>query len=134
LFRVIRIGSKQLRFYEAKHYSNPELWAAKGASPRVVSQIQRYKEQIEQEHAAVLEEYGKYIEIVSNLFGCDLPKPEDVCPKATLLVFGYDRDQQKGRMQELLLGDGSLAEIQYYFIGNISGVDIGNMWDAVKCG
>jgi len=29
--------TQQLRFYEAKHYSNPELWAGEGAKPRVVS-------------------------------------------------------------------------------------------------
>jgi hypothetical protein len=45
---------------------------------------------------------------------------------------GLDRYQQKGRLQKLLLEDGSLAGIQHYFIGNISAVKIDNMWKAVK--
>lgn len=124
--------TQQLRFYEAKHYSNSELWAAKGASPRVVSQIHRYEEQIHEEDKDILSQYCNYVRIVNSLFGCDLPKPERIDEKVTLLVFGFDRDQQRGRMQELLLGDESLTGIQYYFIGNIAAVNLDNMWKAVK--
>ncbi len=125
--------TQQLRFYEAKHYSNSELWAVKGTSPRVVSQIERYQEQIEEERKDILDQYCNYVEIMNDLFGCNLPEPEDIHKKVTLLVFGYDRDQQTGRMQELLLGDESLAGIQHYLIGNISAVKIDNMWKADKC-
>lgn len=123
----------ELRFYEAKYFYNSELWAVEGTLPRAVSQIQRYEKQIQKEGKGILSEYCRYIRIVNELFGCDLPEPESVDNKVTLLVFGYDRDQQKGRMQKLLL-DASVAGIQHYFIGNISAVNIDNMWKAVKCG
>jgi len=67
------------------------------------------------------------------LFVCDLPEPKSIDNKVTLLVFGYDKYQRE-RIQKLLLEDGSLAGIQYYFIGKISAVRIENMWKAVKCG
>jgi hypothetical protein len=104
--------TQKIRFYEAKHYSNSELWSQEGTSPRVISQIKRYEEQIEQEGTDILSQYHNYV---------------------TLLVFGYDRDQQKGRMQKLLLEDESLSGIQHYFIGNISAVKINNMWNTAKC-
>ena len=126
--------TQQLRFYEAKHYSNSELWAAEGTSPRVVSQIQRYEQQIQEEGKDILSEYCQYIRIVNDVFNCDLPKPGGLDKEVTLLVFGYDRDQQRGRMQRLLLDDGSLAGVQYYTIGNVSAVNIDNMWKAGKCG
>lgn len=126
--------TQQLRFYEAKHYSNSGLWATEGIPPKVVSQIERYEGQIERETTAILSQYCNYVRIVSNLFGCGLPEPKSKDNKVTLLVFGYDRDQQRGRMQKLLLDDGSLAGMQYYFIGNISAMNIDNMWKDVKCG
>jgi hypothetical protein len=125
--------TQQLRFYEAKHYSNSELWAMEGTPPRAVSQIWRYEKQIEEEGKDILSAYCNYIGIVNELFGCGLPEPKSIDNKVTLLVFGYDR-KQKERMQKLLLEDGSLARIKYYFIGNISAVKIDNMWKAVKCG
>jgi len=124
----------QLRFCEAKHYSNSDLWAVEGTSPRVASQIQRYEKQVQGESKDILSAYCNYIRIVNDLFRCGLPEPKSIDNKVTLLVFGYDRDQQRGRMQELLLDDGSLAGMQYYFIGNISAMNIDNMWKAVKCG
>jgi len=123
--------TKQLRFYEAKHYSNSELWAVENRLPKVVSQIRRYEKQIEKEES-IISQYCNYVRIINSLFGCDIPKPESIDKKVTLLVFGYDRDQQRGHMQRLLLEDGSLAGIQHYFIGNISAVKIDNMWKAVK--
>lgn len=125
---------QEIRFYEAKHSSNPELWAVEGTSPRVVSQIQRYEEQIQKEGKDILSAYCNCMRIVNELFGCGLPEPKSIDNKVTLLIFGYDRDQLRGRMQKLLLDDGSLAGIQHYFIGNISAVNIDNMWKAVKCG
>jgi hypothetical protein len=126
--------TQQLRFYEAKHYSNGELWAAEGNPPKVVSQIKRYQEHIAVNGDHILSQYCNYVRIMNDLLGCNLPEPKSIDEKVTLFVFGYDRDQQKGRMQKLLFEDQSLAGIQYYFIGNVSAVKIGSMWKAVKCG
>jgi len=123
----------QLRFCEAKHYSNSELWAMKGAKPRVVSQIQRYEGQFQGDERGILSQYRDYVAIMNSLFNSNLPDPKSIDEKVTLLVFGYDIDQQKGRLRSQLLEDGSLAGIQHYFIGNISAVKITNMWKAAKC-
>jgi len=130
---LLNKNTQQLKFYEAKDYSNSELWARPGTLPKAVSQIERYEKQIEKDKEATLSQYCNYVRIVNNLFGCDLPEPKSIDDKVTLLVFGYDIDQQKGRMESLLLKDGSLAGIKHYFIGNISRVNIDNMWKAVKC-
>lgn len=124
----------QLRFYEAKHYSNGELWAAEGNPPKVVSQIKRYQEHIATKGDQILSQYCNYVRIVNDLLGCNLSEPTSIDEEVTLFVFGYDRDQQKGRMQKLLFEDKSLTGIQYYFIGDVSAVKLRNMWKAVKCG
>jgi len=126
--------TQQLRFCEAKHYSNSELWSMKGTRPKVVSQIERYQEQIERQGSDILREYDKYVEIMNGLFECGLPEPKSIDDKVTLLVFGFDRDQQKGRMEDLLFDGVSLTGIQHYFIGSIAAVSLDNMWKAVKCG
>lgn len=124
----------QLRFYEAKHYSNSELWSIENTPPKVVIQIQRYEEQIEKNETIIISQYCNYVNIVKELFGYELPVPTSIDKKVTLLVFGYDIDQQRGRMKKLLLDDKSLVGIQRYFIGNISTVNINHMWNKVECG
>ncbi len=125
---------QKLRFYEAKNFTNKEIWSTENKRPEVVFQIQRYEKQIKEECSCILSQYRNYIRILNKLFGCDLPEPKDIDEKVTLLVFGFDKDQQQGRMKSLLLNDGSLTGIQYYFVGNISKVKIENMWRAIKCG
>jgi hypothetical protein len=123
-----------LRFYEAKHFSNKEIWATKKKLPKVISQIKQYQKQIKEQKPDILKQYANYIRIMNDLFNCELPEPKEIDEKVTLLVFGFDRDQQQGKMKELLVEDGSLNGIQYYFIGDISKVVVDNMWKAVKCG
>lgn len=124
----------QLRFYEAKHFSNGELWATEGNAPKVVSQIKRYQGHIAANGDHILTQYCDYVKIMNDLLNCNLPEPTSIDGKVTLFVFGYDKDQQKGRMKRLLFDDQSLSKIQYYFIGNVSAVTLDNMWKAVKCG
>ena len=126
--------TQTLRFYEAKHFSNNELWSTQNTLPKVASQIGRYERQIKEQGGQILRQYANYMRIVNELFDCDLPEPKAIDEKVTLLVFGFDRDQQQGRMKQLLVEDGSLKDVQYYFVGDISKVMIDNMWRAVKCG
>lgn len=126
--------TQKLRFYEAKHYSNQELWSAAGTKPEVISQINRYEAQIALERENILKQYGLYVGIMNSLLGCNLPEPEEIDEKVVLFVFGFDRDQLQGRMKNLLLEDNSLEGIKYYFVGDVTRVDIKKMWEAVKCG
>lgn len=126
--------TKVLKFYEAKHFSNNELWSEVGTQPKVITQIQRYETQIEQEKQNILKQYENYVNIVNDLYGCNLPCPTDIEKNVVLLAFGFDRDQLKGRIKKLLLDDCSLDGIFYYFVGNINAVNITNMWNEVKCG
>lgn len=126
--------SRQLRFYETKHFSNGQLWSAAGTRPKVVSQIRRYETQISREKHQIVNQYRNYVNHVNELFGCDLPAPEAIDEHAPLLVFGFDRDQLKGRIKKLLLEDKSLDGVRYYFVGKISAVNVANMWNTIKCG
>lgn len=126
--------NRRLRFYEAKHFSNGELWSAVGTRPKVVSQIKRYETQIAREKDQIINQYRGYVNHVNELFGCSLPAPEAIDEYVPLLAFGFDRDQLQGRIKKLLLEDKSLDGMRYYFVGNIDAVNIANMWDAIKCG
>ena len=129
---------KMLRFYEAKHFSNDELWSKSGTKPRVIKQIKGYNEQVKKRHSEILSQYKNYFRVLNEIFGRKLFDPVDgidcIDENVALLVFGFDRNQQRGRMKELLLDDRSLENIQHYFIGNISSVNINNMWNKVNCG
>lgn len=120
---------KRLRFYEAKHFSNKEIWAATGKKPKVITgQISRYNRQICSDQDNIIGQYSRYLDIVAELFEVRLEKPISVDPTVGLLVFGYDKDQSDGRLKALLKKDGSLEGVKYYCKGNVSSLNILNMW------
>jgi hypothetical protein len=122
-------GEKRLRFYEAKHFSNKEIWSKAGTRPKVVQQILRYKDQIERTKLQIIKAYTQYVQIVNELFDLKLEPPQSLDPEVVLLIFGFDRDQLQGRFKMLLEVDGSLEDIKYYAIGNEAQLEIKNLWD-----
>jgi len=120
--------TKELKFYEAKHFNNKGLFSAEGSKPKVVSQINDYEKQIEREKDSIIEQYKNYVKILNDLFKTNLPEPQKMNYKVVLLGFGYD-SKQKSKIKELLIDDGSLEGIKSYFIGNISEVNIETMWN-----
>lgn len=121
-----------LKFYEAKHFSNKELWATVGNKPQVVSQINRYEEQLRTRNQEILAAYQNYVKIINDLFNLKLALPKKIDKSVGLLIFGFDKNQLEGRFKNLLLDDGSLSGIGLYAIGDVSGADIKNVWRNTK--
>ena len=48
-----------------------------------------------------MEQYGKYVEAMNELFGCALPKPTAVNPETSLYIFGFDRNQAQGELKKI---------------------------------
>lgn len=124
-----------LRFCEAKHYSNGEIWSKASIPPRVTGQLCRYKKQIAEREDSILVQYRTYIGLMNQLLGTSMPEPRfiDADVPVFLLVFGFDKDQQEGRLTRLLLADGSLREQYCYTIGNTRSISLDNMWRRTKC-
>ncbi len=99
-------GKIWLVFFEAKHFDNSEIRARQ--SPRVLNQIQRYEKALEVHKEAILESYKavcrnlKELHIVGdrNLINEVAANPSllsiDFLPR--LIVFGYDKDQDEGKV------------------------------------
>lgn len=102
-------GGFEVRFYEAKHFSNNELRAK--SRPRVLQQIEGYFRLLRNQHDDILNSYSRVCRNLSELAGMDRRHPErhqmlkeladspnhlriDTEPR--LLVFGYDEDQKMG--------------------------------------
>lgn len=116
--------TKCLRFYEAKHFSNREIW---GTEPKVIKQIKRYKDQIECSKKDIINAYVDYINIVNELFNLNLNKPEAIDTDVTLLIFGFDDDQLKRSLenQKKYFTDKG---VKIYAIGGIKGLNIETLW------
>jgi hypothetical protein len=119
-----------LRFYEAKHYSNSEIWSKEGSRPKVVKQISKYNKQVKGKKTQIIEAYNTYTDIVNTLFDLKLNKIDTVDLNVYLLIFGFDRDQLNGRLQRLIKRDKSLEGIYVYPIGSVSSLRNDNLW---KC-
>ena len=123
-----------LQFFEAKHFGNQELWSRAGSQPKVISQIQRYNEQLKTRNEEILQAYKDYAHTVRELFGLSeesMPNPVSLEKDVVLLVFGFD-SLQKEKLKELLIEDGSLNGIRYRFIGKPENAE--QMWKNRKLG
>ena len=123
-------STKTLQFVEAKHYSNKEIWSR--TTPKVIGQIEKYEIQIKQKETDILEQYGNYVQIINELFQISLPKPEKIDPKVTLLIFGFDNDQLKGRLKELIFKKNEYKKIKLYPIGSIKTINTTTLWKRKK--
>lgn len=125
-----------LRFCEAKHFSNKEIWSTESTHPRVIGQLCKYRRQIDERKDNILAEYKTYVGLLNQLLGISIPEPKSIDGNIPvfLLVFGFDRDQLNGRLARLLLNDGSLRDQHCYPIGKIKGIALNNMWTRTRRG
>ena len=119
---------QELQFVEVKHYSNGELWSSTG-EPKVIKQVKRYETQIKNRNDEILSTYTNYIEILNKLFDINLPIPKSIHKKVTLLIFGFDSDQLKGRLNKLIIKNNEFNEsgISVYAKGDIGSIVLNNI-------
>ena len=120
--------TRTLHFVEAKHFSNGEIWSED--KPQVIAQINRYESQIRNRKTEILSEYVEYVKTINGIFGISLPEPIDFEKNVTLLIFGFDNDQKKGRLKSLILKNPKYSGIKNYSKGNIKNIVTENLWNA----
>ena len=130
---LYHLKKRKLKFYEAKDFTNSEIRAESGKKPKVVSQISRYRKQLDSsvKRAHIIEQYGCYIKIINELFLPDYPieRPTEIDPEPCLLIFGFDDDQRKGRLKKNVETLRSYG-IKVYTKGDMSKVKIEQLWNA----
>ena len=119
--------TKTLKFIEAKHFSNSEIWSE--TIPKVVSQIRKYEEQIQHKKVEIIEAYKKYINTINEMFEKSIPPPEMVENEVTLLIFGFDSDQRNGRLQKLIFENESFVEHKVYCAGSAKNANLNALWN-----
>lgn len=120
--------TKKLQFVEAKHFSNPEIWST--GTPKVIGQIARYEKQLRLRKSEILSAYSEYVQIINRVFGVSLPEPIDIDSKSTLLIFGFDNDQKKGRLKKLIIEKTDYNDVKCYPIENVKLLKPENLWKA----
>jgi len=105
----------RLLFCEAKHFSNAELASA------VEDQLRRYRNQIEAKRSDIIAQYREYVTSVNQLLDLKLLPPRELCDNCGLLIFGYDSDQERGRLAEIRARVKANG-YPVYTMGNISGI------------
>jgi len=105
-------------FHEAKHFSNPDLAAKAGNTPKVVEQIRGYRSTIKHHEAFLVERYRSVCRTLERI---DAMRPRKssgsdsllqkvaqtgielrIDPNPRLIVFGFDTNQRDGRWQAYL--------------------------------
>lgn len=124
------LKKKQLCFCEAKNFTNKELWAKEGSKPKVCTQINRYNKTLVERKDEIIQQYERYIEKFNYIFDTCLPFPDRLHLETGLLIFGFDINQKK-RIKELLLEDGSLDGIKYYNTGELKAKQISTLYKVI---
>ncbi len=70
------------------------------------------------------------MQAINNIFSISLLEPTDIDEKVTLLIFGFDDDQKKGRLKKMITENTVYSGIKNYSIGNIKQVVMENLWNA----
>jgi len=100
-------------FHEAKHFSNPDLAAKAGNTPKVVEQIRGYRSTIKHHEAFLVERYRSVCRTLERIDTMRPRKPSGrdslirqiaqngvelrIDPNPRLIVFGFDAGQRDGR-------------------------------------
>lgn len=121
----------ELRFFEAKVFSNPEIRPSGEAIPRVVGQMERYRAQLKANEEQILSQYENHVNVINSLFSSNLMQPKSLDLEPKLYVFGFDSDQRSGRLKEKLK---SLREhkVLIYSKGDPKSVEAENLWNGAK--
>ena len=93
-----------------------------GRATKIKGQITRYQNQLNDKGPEILNVYRKYVNILHEIFDIDevkLPLPESIDHEVTILMFGYD-DNQKSKISDLLIDDGSLNGLSLRKRGNFN--------------
>ena len=123
--------TKMLRFVEAKHFTNDDIWA-KGV-PNVVKQIHNYENQIDLHKKNIIAEYSRYIKNINRIFNMQLPSPKEIDKKVSLLIFGFDDAQKKDdRFKTLILEKPEYQDIPIYSRGKQDGLKAETIWKETK--
>ncbi len=123
---VLNRRNQSLHFVEAKHFSNKEIFGKTNQNIKVIKQITSYKEAISRNKAEILEAYKNHITLLNILFDTSIELPQSLDEEVSLLIFGFDDDQKKGRLKktkEILE-----KEFPVYCIGNIKSCDLKNLF------
>ena len=125
------IEERQLRFVEAKHFTNGEIKST--TIPDVVGQIKRYDDEIEKRYDEILDVYTEYIKNLNKIFDeiidNPIPTPTSILPKCGLIIFGFDDDQKNGRLQKSIENKIKEESIRVYSIGQESKIDIKTLYN-----
>ena len=64
-------------------------------------QLERYRDRIAEQRDDIIEQYGQYTRAMEALTGIGLPAPTGVCGDCGLLIYGFDEDQQNGKLKKI---------------------------------
>ncbi len=93
--------------------------------------MRRYKKQIYNRSNEIIQAYQRNIDDLNRIFNLKIPHPVRIDDKPIfLLITNFDNPQKKAvinPMKDDLTGHGIVC----YAIGNISGINLNNMWEGI---
>ena len=124
-------SSQTLRFVEAKHFSNSEIWST--STPKVITQIEKYEGQIAKHEKDLIKKYGLYINCINLIFNKQFKPPQYINPNVSLLIFGFDDEQKQGeRFKKLIFSNPEYKKIKKYCKGVPNGLKAEKIWKQAR--
>jgi hypothetical protein len=127
------LPSKEIFFVEAKHYSNTAIRASNNNPAKVIGQIQKYESTLKIKEQEVISAYGNYVTTINQLLNLNLPIPNSIKTTVPLLIFGFDRDQQQGRLKTQVTANPIYTSnnILVKAVGNEKSINPNEIWKLI---
>ena len=90
----------RLLFCRAVSYSDMQLALAEEVK-NIADQLEEYRNLIAKHRDEIISWYGQYTRAMQALTGIGLPAPTGVCGDCGLLIYGFDEDQQNGKLKKI---------------------------------
>jgi len=119
-------NNKTLKFVEAKHFSNSDIWSK--SKPKVIKQIDKYRGQITERENEIITAYKHYVTKLNEIFGLNLDLPEKIDNEVKLLIFGFDQNQSDGRLKDLIRENRAYKDYSVYCIGGVDKINLDTLW------
>ncbi|MBZ0263385.1 hypothetical protein K8I28_01840 [bacterium] len=135
---LFKKSTGQLRFIEAKHFSNQETRSKTQKNLSVWKQMNGYNKQVEKREDEIVGAYNKQRIIMNEIFRTSLPEVKGVDTNVGLIIYGFDSPQRQAFKNMFLGSDsehgyGNIYEgIHLYMVGGPNNLDANTIWNRTK--
>jgi len=128
---LLNTETNQIMFVEGKVFSDKRMKCELKKPPEVIEQVNKYTAAIEEQHENIIEQYGKHIRIINDIFRTKYKQPQILLNNAKLLVYGTPEKPNANGRHAIDTINKALGENNVMWVVGKDEPTIDEIWDAL---